>query len=126
MGGKAKEGYGKKLAREILESGKAYKQMQDIIHAQGGKIPEFKLAKYSWDVISERSGKIHEISNNLVSKIARIAGAPEDCRAGMYLYFKVGDEIKKGDMILTIYSDSDEKLKFTKEFYKNSKGIIIK
>jgi len=129
MAGKAKKGQGEKKALEILESGKAYKKMQEMIKAQGGKeiLPEnLKLAKYSFGVYSNESGKIIHIDNETISKIARDAGAPLDKAAGVYLYHHKNDKIMKGEILYTIYSNSTERLEFARGATKETKGIEAK
>jgi len=128
IGKKAKKGQGKRMAREILESGQAYKKMKDIIKAQNGKVfnPEdIKLGKYIYNVISKSSRKIRNINNKAISKIARIAGAPVDKVAGVYLYKKVNDKVKRGEKLFTIYSESKEKLRFAKEVLEEVKGVVV-
>ncbi len=112
----------KKKAIEILESGQAYKTMKKIIKAQGGnpdinpvKIP---IGKYTHHVNASHSGIIKHINNKTIAKIARIAGAPLDKGAGIYLYHHVGDYVKKGDKIFTIYAHSEKKLKYAVSFFK--------
>lgn len=129
MVGKAKHGFGKRMAKELLVSGKAYKKMFDIIHAQGGPMitdpKKIMLGKYKLDVKSCKSGKISHIDNKLVSKIARVAGAPKDKGAGIYLNYHVGDKVKKGDVLFTIYADSKDKLKYAEEIFQKLCCIII-
>jgi AMP phosphorylase len=48
-----------------------------------------------------------------MAKIARIAGAPRDQGAGVYLYKLRGDKIKPGDDLFTIYAESESALDFT-------------
>lgn len=114
----------KASAREILESGKAYKKMKEIIKAQKGKStigPEdLNPGRHSFDIKSRKSGKIIEIDNKKITKIARIAGAPSDKAAGIYLYKRVGQKIKKNETIFTIYSESKDKLEYSKPFAKNT------
>ncbi len=120
---------GKKKALEILDSGKAYKKMVEIIKAQGGKEPdtdEIKLGKYEFDFVAGKAGEIKEIGNTFISKIARIAGAPANKGAGIYLYRHVGNNVQKGEKIFTIYSESKEKLEYSKEILNEIKGIVIK
>jgi putative thymidine phosphorylase len=118
----------KASAREILNSGKAYTQFMKIIESQEGngkiKPADLKLGKFQHKVKSTRSGRISEIDNKLISKIARLAGAPDDKEAGIYLNIKLKDKVKKGQILMTIYSNSKDKLNNTKEFLKDS--IIIK
>lgn len=118
MAGKCKKGEGKKIALEILNSGRAYKKFVEIIKAQGSKEikpEEIKLGKFHYNVKSEKSGKIKHIDNKIISKIARIAGASADKGAGIYLYKHIGDSVKKHEIIFTIYSNNKQRLEFAKE-----------
>lgn len=96
---------------EVLDNGKAYKKFQQIIEAQGGKKDmTIKSAKYSKEVRALKKGFVKHINNKGISKIARIAGAPEDKAAGLYLRVKRDDAVKKGQVLFTIYAESHEKL----------------
>lgn len=128
MTGKARKGQGEKMAEEILHSGKAYKKMWDIIIAQGAKITsveQLRPARLSHDIHSSRTGKITHIDNKAISKIARLAGSPETHRAGLYLHHHVGDRVKKGDVLFTIYSQVQEKLDYAIDAWKRMDGIEI-
>lgn len=115
MAKKTKKGQGIKLAKETLESGKAWKQMQKIIRAQGEK-PIPPLATFSFPFPSPKSGKIQSIDNKIISRIARIAGAPKAAQAGLYLDKKRKNSVKKGESLFTIYTASPDRLKYAVEF----------
>lgn len=124
--GKAKNGYD--LAKEILESGRAWKRFLKIVKAQGGKKPELedlKPGKFKYDVEAKTHGEIRRIDNLAISKIARLAGSPKDIEAGIYLYKHVGDHVDKGEKIFTIYSPNEEKLNFAIEAWNTFGGIEI-
>lgn len=129
MGKKAKKGEGAKLARETLESGKAYDKFIEIIEAQGGKEispDKLKLAKFKRNIKAKKRGKITHIDNAIISKVARIAGAPADKEAGIYLYVRKNMRVKKGELLFTIYSNSKAKLRFAVNMFKEINGIDIK
>ena len=120
---------GHKKALNILNSGKAYQKMIDIIKAQGGKeiaAEDIKIGNYSFDILSTKSGRIREIDNIAVSRIARIAGAPHDKGAGIYLYKHVNDRIKRGERLFTIYAESKHEFEYAKDVAKSSKAFVIK
>ena len=122
-----KNGYEK--ASEILNSGKAYGKMIEIIKAQGGKeiaAEDLKIGKFCCDFASSKNGRIFGIDNGLISRIARIAGAPADKGAGIYLYKHIGDKVKKGEKLYTIYSESKHEFEYAKDFAKNSRVFSIK
>ncbi len=128
MTGKAKKGKGGELAREILNSGKAFEKFKQIIKIQKGNInfEKIKLAKYKKCVHAKKSGKISEINNKKINSLARIAGCPVDKTAGLYLHYHVNDKLKKGDKVLTIYSESRARLNQAVAFYQREKPIKIK
>jgi AMP phosphorylase len=126
MTGKAKKGQGEKLAKEILDSGKALKKFSEIIQAQGGTVDHLKPAKFKKNIISKRNGKISEIDNKKINSLARIAGSPLDKAAGLYLYKHVGDKVNSGDKIITIYSESKSRLRESIRFFHSQKPIKFK
>jgi len=102
-------------ARDILESGLAYEKMKEIIKAQNGNIftaEQIVVGKFIKDIIAKKSGKVKEINNKKISKICRIAGAPIDKGAGIYLYVHLKDNVKKGDKLFTVYSNSKKRLDY--------------
>lgn len=125
MIGKAKKGKGYQMAKEVLEDGRALQQMEKIIATQG-PVKKPKLGKFKRDFISSKPGKVKEIDNVIISKLSHYAGAPVDKGAGMYLYKKVGDKIKKGDKLFTIYAVSKTKLKLAIDELKKNGPYLIK
>ncbi|MBI3623139.1 thymidine phosphorylase [Candidatus Pacearchaeota archaeon] len=125
MTGKAKKGQGVKLAKEILNSGKAFEKFKEIIKAQEGSLKKIKLARYRQEIFSEKQGKIIKVVNGDINTLARIAGSPDDKAAGLYIYSHVGKKLEKGSKLLTIYSESKERLKQALGFYKKTKPIKI-
>ena len=98
------------------------KKMKEIIKAQGGNqniMPgDIKLGRFRHDIISEKTARISHIDNSLISKIARLSGAPNDKGAGIYLYKHKKDSVKKGEKLFTIYSNNKQRLKFALGFYR--------
>lgn len=128
LAGKAKKGQGWRIAKDILESGKALKKFDEIIEAQNAKIayPEqLKMAKYSKVMKAEKAGRVKHIDNHGTNRVARYAGAPHDQEAGVYLHVKKGSAIKKGDSLMTIYADSRERLRYATEAYECYTPVII-
>ena len=121
MAGKAKKGEGIAMAKNILDTKKAFEKFQEIIKAQKGKLRPIKKARFSKDILAFKNCKIKEIDNKKINSIARILGCPYYKLSGMYLHFHVGDKIKKGDKIMTLYSGSKTSLKQANDFYKKQK-----
>ncbi|MDP2628532.1 MAG: thymidine phosphorylase [Nanoarchaeota archaeon] len=125
MIGKSKKGKGIQLAKEILSSGKAFEKFKKIIEAQGGDLNRIKLAKLSHVVVSKKSGKIKEIDNKKINFLARITGCPLDKSAGLFIHSHVNEKVKKGKPLLTIYSESEQRLNQAVKFYQDKKPIKI-
>lgn len=129
MTGKYPKGQGAKKAKEVLDSGLAYKKFKEMIHAQGGNphvTPDkISVGKLKAHVRAEKSGKVTHVDNKVISRVARIAGAPIDKGAGLYLHKNKGDKVTKGDLLFTIYAHSKEKLTFAVNAYKKSEQIEI-
>ena len=82
MSGKALRGEGQSKARQILDNGQAYQKFCQIIEAQGGdpniKPEDIEVGEYIYDVVAPSNGWIVDIYNEIISEIARKAGAPTD------------------------------------------------
>lgn len=113
---KAKKGQGKKMAAEILKSGKAYKKFEEMIDAQGRKKNPLVPGKFTFDIKAYKNGKIIYINNKLISRYARMAGAPINIGAGMYIHKFIGDKVKKGEKLFTLYAENEGRLKNTLEY----------
>ena len=121
---------GKKKAREILEKGLAYKKMREIIKEQGGnpdiKVEDLKLGRYKHIFKSNNNGIVRGINNLILAKIARVAGAPRDKRAGIYLNVKLRSKVKKGNALFTIYSENKNRLKYALNILRKNNPLDIK
>ncbi|MFW5902851.1 MAG: AMP phosphorylase [archaeon] len=114
IGEAVKEGEGYYEAKKILESGRAKEKMMEIIKEQGGN-PEIKpkdieLGKYTKEITADKKGRIHYLHTKAIAEIGKMAGAPRDKGAGLYLEVEKGDNIEKGDKLMTIYAESKRKL----------------
>lgn len=124
--GKAKKGKGKKMAKEILQSGKAYKKFKEIIKAQKGNLKNLQLARLSHKILAEKSGKIVEIDNKKINLLARILGCPSEKRAGIYLHYHKNAKLNKGIVLMTFYAQSKAKLKEAVKIHKEIQPIKIR
>jgi putative thymidine phosphorylase len=115
LAGKAWKGKGYKKAKQILDSGEALKAMEAIIDAQGHNKEQVRPGKFSQDVVAPKKGTVTKINNKLVSRIARVAGAPDDKNAGIIIHKKLDQTVKKGEVLFTIYSDQKERIKQVEE-----------
>ncbi len=129
LGGLTEKGNGPKLAERTLSSGKALEKFREIIEAQGGnpkiKPEDIPLGDKRVTIKAEEGGRIFAINNKIIASIARVAGAPRDKGAGVFLYVEKGDKIKKGDKVMTIFAESERKLDAALEIYENNNPIEL-
>ncbi|MCQ2550836.1 MAG: pyrimidine-nucleoside phosphorylase [Clostridia bacterium] len=124
LGKKAKdydEGY--EIAKEMISSGKALEKLGQFIKAQGGDekvlydYSLFPQPKYEKVLTAKEDGYIYEIDAMGIGMASQKLGAGRrtkeediDLAAGIMLNYKVGDKVKKGDVLLTCYSSDEAKL----------------
>lgn len=118
-----------RIAYGQLISGKAWAMMQKIISAQHGdptvKSEGLQLAKIRKDVLAEKTGKVKNIDMKVVNIAARTLGSPLDLQAGLYLSKKLGDTVKKGEIMYTMYANDEGKIKLAKEMLDEKKMYLI-
>ena len=122
MTGKYRDGA--KAAREILESGKALQKMNQIIAAQGRQ-RKLELGAFRHQVTSAKAGRIRSIDNLIIAKVARVAGAPDDKGAGLFIRKKNHEPAHKGEVLYTIYAESKFKLDLAVDFIKKNNGYEV-
>jgi len=112
--GKAKKGMGKKLAQDMLDSGKALKKFWDIAKAQGAKniikSSELKPGDIKYQIKAKKDGVVKNICTREVVEIARSLGTPGIKEAGIYVEKMPGDKIEKGDVLMTLYATAQDRL----------------
>jgi len=105
---------GKQLAEELLKSGMAERKLREIIEAQGGnpnvKPEDMSIGDKKGSVVADKDGIVLWMSNEDIAKIAKEAGAPKDKGAGLLLKAKLGDTVKKGQILLEIFAERSPKL----------------
>ncbi len=125
MAGVAKKGEGEKLAREILDSKRAYHKFEQIISTQGRRTYNIHNGKYTKSIMAKKSGKIKSINNHYINNLARELGCPVDKTAGIYFYKHVNDTVKKGEPLLTLYAESKVRLAEGLRFFNLTNPIKI-
>lgn len=109
---------GKELALQTLRSGKAFDKFVEWIEAQGGNVQQvlntelLPSAKYQVELKSIESGWIKDIHALELGKLSMHLGGgrlkasdPINYGVGIVLHHKVGDEVAKDDVLLTIHGD---------------------
>jgi len=120
---------GQNFALEILKSGKAEQKLREIITEQGGdfevKPEDIEIGEFGFDVPAENSGVVLWINNTGLVEVARAAGAPKDKGAGIYLYKKLGDKVKKDEKLFTVYAEKQRKLERVQKILEEENVIGV-
>ena len=111
---RAKEGEGKKLALELLDSKKALEKFWEIAISQGAKerveAKDIKVGELTHEVKATKSGKVKHINTRELVTIARTLGTPKIKEAGIYIKKMPGDKVEKGDLLLTLYATTKDRM----------------
>ena len=115
------EGY--QAAKKALESGAALKKLEEFIAGQGGdaKVTTdymiFPQSSCKAEVYAEADGYIGSIEARSIGLASQHSGAGRetkedtiDLSAGIILAKKVGDQVKKGDLLATVYGNDQSRV----------------
>ncbi len=126
---------------ENIHNGKAYNKFKELIENQGGdisyleNIDKFEKAKFILPVICNKEGYVEKINAKEVGVISGSLGAGRvrkedniDQSVGIVLLKKVSNEVKIGDILCYVHSNSEklgnEAVAKLKETYKISKEKV--
>ena len=101
-------GKGLVRARELLDSGAALRAMEAIIAAQGPPPARAVLGLLTQEICAAQDGVITAIDCFRIARIARLAGAPTDSGAGLDLFRRIGDQVRRGDFLYRIHAEDGE------------------
>lgn len=120
---------GKRMAEDLLESGKAEEKLREIIEAQGGnpklRPSDLEVGEKTLNVKAEDDGTVLWINNKHIAQIAKQAGAPREKGAGVLLKTKLGQHIRKGESLFEIYSERSTKLQAAWELAEKLESVGI-
>jgi AMP phosphorylase len=127
--GTAREGEGEIAARESLAAGWAWKKMQGIIKSQGGN-PHIDSEDLTLGAKRQRfhapiNGVVRFVNNKAIDDVARILGAPHEKPAGLYINKRIGQKVRKGERIFTLYAQSEDRIRLAAEALKKTQIIKI-
>lgn len=119
--------------KDLVHSGKALQKLRELISAQGGDanvIDDYKVfaqAKYKVECEATKDGFVSSTDAYKIAYACKILGAgrdkktdPIDYSVGIFLNKKSGEEVKKGDVLYTIYSNDSDKTKIAQEYCKSA------
>jgi len=124
---------GKDLLREKLENGEAFDKFKEFVKIQGGDVSVIDdpallpVAKNSHQVQATETGRIKNMIADEIGICAMMLGAGRetkdsviDLSAGILLNKKVGDAVKKGDILAIFYTNKEDVMaSIEKKFLEN-------
>lgn len=110
------------LLKETIDSRSAYKKFQEFVEAQGGNVelilhPDLlPKAKYVIPVLAEAEGNVQRILAQEIGIACMMLGGGRETKestidpaVGIILNKKIGDGVKKGDVLAYIHANDREK-----------------
>lgn len=129
IGGKVQDlREGRDLAEEALREGRAWQQFRTLVQAQGGDVsmvdhPEkLPVAPFVEEVYAGQEGYLSAVNAREVGETSVDLGAgrtkkgdPIDHAVGIVVHHKVGDFIRRSDLLFTIHANDPTKIVKAKE-----------
>ena len=122
------------LLENVIKDGSALDKLKVFLSSQGGdasivddpsKMPQ---AKYVIELEAKEDGYVSEIVADEVGTAAMLLGAGRatkesviDLAVGLVLRKKIGDQVKKGESLVTIYSNFEDVNEVKEKLYENIK-----
>lgn len=109
------------MAQNSISDGSAFQKLKEMVAAQGGDVSvlddpnQFSQAKIHFDVAAEKSGYLYSVNTEQCGIASMELGAGRekkedtiDYSAGIILHKKIGDFVKAGEPIATLYSSTED------------------
>jgi thymidine phosphorylase len=107
-------GEGEAIARAILSDGRALAKMEAIMQGTQTR-----------DVLAPADGEVVGIDCAQLNHIARLAGCPMDKGAGIDLFVRVGDRVRKGAALYRIHACRSADFGFATQAADETSGIVL-
>ncbi|NOX65260.1 MAG: thymidine phosphorylase [Chlorobi bacterium] len=131
---------GVEISKQMISSGKAFDKFIDIVKTQNGDtsilldLNKYPKSKYSEKITASKTGYLESVNNYEIGMAALELGAGRltkedkiDPKAGIIFHTKIGDKVKKGEVIAELFTDKRSKVDDVKKrisgslvFSKNS------
>ena len=126
----------KKMARDAMFDGSAFKKLQKMVKLQGGDVnvlidnSNFSQAKVVHNVYAKNDGYVFSIDTEKCGIASVILGAGRETKdsiidfsAGIVINKNVGDKVKRGDIIATFYSSSMDKCMAAENIFESAVSV---
>jgi thymidine phosphorylase len=118
-------GEGERLARDILESGRAAVRMAAIIDAQGRRADPPPPGARVAEIGAPRAGRIVGFDHLRIARAARHAGAPARPGAGLDLLVRRGDAVSAGQPLYRLHAETPGEFELARRWCEADPGIAI-
>lgn len=123
LGGVADVGAGYQQALAVITEGRAWRKFQAICDAQGG-MRSIPLAAHSQPFTAPRDGRVINMDNRRIARLAKLAGAPDAKAAGLRLDVRLGQEVQRGQPLFTMFSETSGEMAYATEYLERNPEII--
>jgi thymidine phosphorylase len=120
----AEPGSGRTVAQTLLDSGAALRKFLAICDAQGG-FTEPSLAPFTHPVLADRSGRLRDVDNRRLAKIAKLAGAPGSASAGIECRVRLGNTIDAGEHLFHVHAQTRGELEYALQYAAAHPHIFV-
>ena len=103
-----------KEVKENLENGKALNKFIEFVKYQHGNIDSLSIDSKVYNIKANKSGILKDINALSIAKLSESLGAGRknkdddiDYNAGIVIKKNIGDEIKEGDILASLYTNID-------------------
>jgi pyrimidine-nucleoside phosphorylase len=138
LGEKAKDAdEAREILKDIIKSGKGLAKLRELVVAQGGNpayvddASIFPVPAIVEPIISSEEGYVKGIKADDIGIAALVLGAGRetkesviDLAVGIVLHKKIGDFVKKGEAIATVYANNAEKQKTSVKMVLDAYEIV--
>ena len=124
------------LARQQIANGEAFAKLKEMVQAQGGDTsvlddPEkFAPPNVCYEVLAQREGFLYAMDTERCGIASMELGAgrekkedPIDYSAGIVLRKKVGDFVRKGEVLASFYSSEESKCRTAEQTFTQALSI---
>ena len=110
---------------DSINDGRAYNKFVEFVTRQGGNIDNIKISPNTKNIRAYKTGKITKIDALEIGRLSVRLGAGRvnlddkiDYGVGIKFNVQLGDKVKKGDLLATLYVNKDVKINNIKEAFK--------
>jgi thymidine phosphorylase len=123
LSGAYPSGTGQAEAEAILDDGRAWRKFAAICDAQGGS-REPPHARHTRPVLARRPGRIVDVDNRRLARVAKLAGAPQAPAAGLEFLAPLGTTVEAGQPLYVVHAAARGELDYAFDYVTAHPDIV--